>query len=291
VKKDNAPACKCSVCGYALQPFHPEEPLGWERCSRKLCGHIQREPAVDDGASPEAPLFTDMAPAPASASLWGKLRETFDSGSQSDAKDREFWERLYLPETPGNLLELGAGDPSRIMKAIELGWKAEAWHLSAKALQEWQDKELNLKLGEPDWNSYTPESFDAVVIRWALEQSADPIALLKNAWRILKPSGRLVIIAWNSRSLGYELYEARWMPLSIPQHRQIYSPGSLRRSMALAEIRVKFALFASFAGQLPQATSAQPQPEVETLRRKALKQLREDPLCGEALVLVCEKQK
>lgn len=290
MKKDNTPAHKCSVCGYALQPFHPEELLSWQRCSRKLCGHIQREPATA-GVNSEAPLFTDMAPAPALASLWEKLRETFDSGSQSDSKDRELWERLYLPETPGNLLELGAGDPSRIMKATELGWNAEAWHLSSKALQEWQNKGLKLKSGEPDWNSFLPESFDAVVIRWALEQSHDPIALLRNAWRILKPSGRLVIIAWNSHSLGYELYGTRWLPLSIPQHRQIYSPGSLRRSMALAEIGIKFALFTSFAGQLPQSLPAQPQSEVEALRQKALKQLREDSLCGEALVLVCEKQK
>ena len=290
MKKDNATAHKCSVCGYALQPFHPEEPLSWQRCSRKLCGHIQREPAPA-GTNSESPLFTDMAPAPAPASLWEKLRDTFDSASQSDSKDRELWDRLYLPETPGTLLELGSGDPARIMKATALGWTAESWHLSSRAPQQWQDKGLKLKSGEPDWNSCSPESFDAVVIRWALEQSADPIALLRNAWRILKPSGRLVIIAWNSHSLGNELYGARWMPLSIGQHRQLYSPGSLRRSVALAEIGVKFVLFTSFAGQLPQSLPAQPQSEMDTLRQKALKQLREDPLCGEALVLISEKQK
>lgn len=232
-----------------------------------------------------------MAPAPAPASLWGKLRDTFDSASQSDSKDRELWDRLYLPATPGTLLELGAGDPSRVMKVTALGWKAESWHLSSEALQPWRDKGLKLKSGEPVWNSYSPESFDAVVIRWALEQSADPIAQLRNAWKILKPSGRLVVIAWNSHSLGNELYGARWMPLSISQHRRLYSPGSLRRTAALAEIGIKFVLFTSFAGQLPQSHPAQPQSEMDALRQKALKQLREDPLCGEALVLVSEKQK
>ncbi|MDI9401053.1 MAG: methyltransferase domain-containing protein [Verrucomicrobiota bacterium] len=288
MKQDNPPAQKCSVCGYALQPLHPEAPGQWQRCSRKLCGHIQREPIATD--SSDSPLFTDVAPAPAANSLWGKIRGSFENKTQSASKDRELWERLYLPETPGKLLELGAGDPSAILNLTRLGWQQiEAWHLCPQAPQEWQEKGVSLKSGEPDLSSYPAESFDAVVLRWALEQSPEPLTLLKNAWRLLKPSGRFVLIAWNSNSLGCELFAAQWLPFTIAPHRRLYSPGSLRQSLALAKVQRKFALFTSFAGQLPQSQPPQPETETEALRQKALKQLEQDPLCGEALVLVADK--
>jgi glycolate oxidase iron-sulfur subunit len=72
VKKDNAPVHKCSVCGYAFQPFHSEESLSWQRCSRKLC--------VISKENPPRPIQTLNLP---SSPIWRRHLLRLLSGKNS----------------------------------------------------------------------------------------------------------------------------------------------------------------------------------------------------------------
>lgn len=288
MKKNSSPSSHCPLCGYAQLPLCADAGVQeeWVRCSRKLCGHIQRSRQIPSEYA--APVFLDYDPAP--TSLWQRLKGTFESSLAFDAKDREHWEGLYLPDQPGHLLDIGAGDLRWVEKATTHGWTTESVHSNLLSVKSWQPKGLTITYGTPQWDSYPMDAFDAVLLRWALEQYSDPVDFLKKAWRVLKPGGRLVIIAWNSSSLGRELYGNKWLPLCIPQHFHIFSPGSLHKCFRLAGINEKFVFFSSFAGQLPQAFQVDPSTEDQgELRKKASKLLKETPLCGEALVLACNK--
>lgn len=238
-------------------------------------------------SAPSIPVFTDYNPPV--LSFWDKLKEPFDSELSAKNKARENWEKLFLPNNPGRLLDIGAGDLRWSKKAMDQGWTVESIHSNPTICEEWRKRNLNIQSGKPQWEDYSDETFDAVVVRWVLEAEKTPSALIENAWRVLKPNGRLILIAWNNSSYGYELYTEQWLPLCIGQYQHIFSPGSLRQCAIQAGVNKKIILFSSVAGQLPQSNPPAPETDLNELRKKALRLFSEEPLSGEALILIGTK--
>ncbi|MBQ7589572.1 MAG: methyltransferase domain-containing protein [Verrucomicrobia bacterium] len=288
VKRNNTPFSKCPLCGYALQPLHSEESKNYFHCSRKICGHIVLKQKEQDRNREAFSDFPDYRQS--STSLWDKIKDSFWNATE-ESKTRKFWEELFLPETPGTLLEIGYGDLSWVLQACQRGWITESIHPNPASAEEYENKGIRVQQGIPEWSNYTDESFDAVVIRWALEEIDNPVFYLNQAWKKLKQGGRLVLIAWNENSLGHELYGSKWLPLHVPQYRQIFSMGSLHRCVSSAGIHEKLTLFSTSTGQLPQAFPIEPFHSQNDMEKTVQKRLKEAPLSGEALVLICQKTK
>jgi 2-polyprenyl-3-methyl-5-hydroxy-6-metoxy-1,4-benzoquinol methylase len=70
-----------------------------------------------------------------------------------------------------------------------------------------------------------------------IEHVHDPVALMAECARILKPGGSLVIVTPNIESYGHRVFGAFWRGLEPPRHLHIFSLSALTRCAERAGFR------------------------------------------------------
>jgi 2-polyprenyl-3-methyl-5-hydroxy-6-metoxy-1,4-benzoquinol methylase len=83
------------------------------------------------------------------------------------------------------------------------------------------------------------ECFDAVTMSHVIEHVPNPIELLKECSRLLKPGGKLVIITPNIESLGRLIFQSSWALLDPPRHVFLFSLSTLETCVQKAGFRVE----------------------------------------------------
>jgi predicted SAM-dependent methyltransferase len=86
--------------------------------------------------------------------------------------------------------------------------------------------------------AFPDASFDAVSMFHVLEHTPQPIEVLRECRRILKPGGELVIGVPNFDSLVFALVGKGWVGLQLPSHVQHFTPNSLRDAAVRAGLTV-----------------------------------------------------
>ncbi len=81
---------------------------------------------------------------------------------------------------------------------------------------------------------FDAESFDVVTMYETLEHVYHPKAALEEAFRILKPGGRLVVEVPDFNSPLRKLFQRFWFAMMVPTHLHHFTEGSLRRVVAAA---------------------------------------------------------
>jgi SAM-dependent methyltransferase len=94
---------------------------------------------------------------------------------------------------------------------------------------------------------FPEEYFEAVVARSYLEHEANPLGVLKETHRVLKPGGIVVVKVPNYSSLNRRVMGRRWCGFRYPDHLNYFTPRSLRR---LAE-NCGFTFNSSLMNKLP----------------------------------------
>jgi SAM-dependent methyltransferase len=62
-----------------------------------------------------------------------------------------------------------------------------------------------------------------------IEHLHDPLTMLLECRRVLKPGGTLVIATPNSASLGHRTFKSDWVSLDPPRHLVLFDPPTMRR--------------------------------------------------------------
>lgn len=71
-----------------------------------------------------------------------------------------------------------------------------------------------------------------------IEHVHDPVGLLKECLRVLKPGGSLVAITPNVESLGHKVFRESWRGLEPPRHLQLFSLRTLRTCTERAGLQI-----------------------------------------------------
>lgn len=129
---------------------------------------------------------------------------------------------------PGRLLELGCGDGKRLLFLREMGWQVEGQEVDPDLIKSLR-RDLDVKIHEGDLLqlSLDADCYDAVIMNHVIEHLYEPLSVLRECWRILKPGGRLVAVTPNALSLGHLLYRKSWRGLEPPRHINVFNPRSL----------------------------------------------------------------
>lgn len=167
-------------------------------------------------------------------SVWEKLLGMliyFHPGRRADID----FSVMYLPaQIQGRLLDIGCGDGRMLRLMQELGWYVEGVDFDPVAVENAKNKGLKVRLGTLENQIYPDNHFDVITMSHLIEHVCDPLRLLLECYRILKPGGRLVVVTPNNGSWGHRIFRESWLHLDPPRHLYIFSLPSLRNIITKA---------------------------------------------------------
>src|SRR2546425_1880561 len=128
----------------------------------------------------------------------------------------------------GRLLDVGCGNGQFLAKMRDFGWEVVGIEPDGKAVKVARERfGLYVYENTPEETSFTSNEFEAVTLNHVIEHLWDPVNVLRECRRVLKPGGKLVAITPNIECLGYRLFQVAWRGLEVPRHLYLFSPRAL----------------------------------------------------------------
>ena len=147
---------------------------------------------------------------------------------------------MFLGEGPrGNrLLDVGCGKGDLLARLIRRGWNGEGLEVDAEAAQSARAQQgLEVHEGEMENHRFPDHSFDAITMNHVIEHVHDPISLIQECLRVLKPGGRMVLATPNIRSLVYGRFGRNCSLLDPPRHLHLFTKRNLKECAVRAGFR------------------------------------------------------
>ena len=140
----------------------------------------------------------------------------------------------------GTLLDVGCGNGRFLLLMRKAGWEVrgvEPDPVAAGIAQ--QENGIHVTVRALDDAELPDESFDAVTLNHVIEHVHDPVRLLSQCRRVLKPHGKVVIVTPNIESRGHETFGSCWRGLEPPRHLHLFSLRALRLCCERAGLRIQ----------------------------------------------------
>jgi SAM-dependent methyltransferase len=193
------------------------------RCN--TCGLVRSDPVADEV------LLADLYKV-----------STFEYGEEVAALQATYGRALGWLEARSQrceaLLEIGCGNGFFLQQALRQGWQevrgvepsADAVAKAPPAVHGMIEQDVMRR------GLFTPESFDAVCLFQVLDHISNPIELLEECIRVLRPGGHILALnhnvsAWSARLLGER------SPIVDIEHTYLYSPATMRTLFAKVGFR------------------------------------------------------
>lgn len=245
------PCPRCLVCGREGAPLHEgltdylaATPGTWRmvRCTDPGCGLLWLDPK---------PLEADLIKAYAAYHTHGRSRSrdlghlwlsAVNQGCKLASRLLEFGSALGRQRRalhtmfvgngkPGRLLEVGCGSGRFLNRMRDAGWTVQGIDFDPGAAAHVERKYgIHVSVGSLADMHFPDAAYDVVAMSQVIEHVHDPLALLKQCHRVLRPGGRLVITTPNALSLAHRLYGRCWRGLEPPRHLHVFTPTALERS-------------------------------------------------------------
>lgn len=140
----------------------------------------------------------------------------------------------------GKILDVGCGLGFALAAYRERGWTpfgVEPSPVAARYAREVLG--LSVHQGELVDARFPSGSVDVVLFRHSLEHVPFPLVELREAHRVLKASGTLVIMLPNAASLDARLFGRWWVAWDLPRHLYHFTPRTAAAMLAKAGFRVQ----------------------------------------------------
>lgn len=140
----------------------------------------------------------------------------------------------------GRLLDVGCGNGIFLDQMKQLGWEVVGVEpdegAASVAVQKFG---LEVFQGSLEEAKFPNGHFNAITLNHVLEHVLDPIELLKECRRVLRPGGKLVVATPNIRSLGVYVFGEYWRGLEVPRHLFLFSTRALGACAKAAELNIQ----------------------------------------------------
>jgi 2-polyprenyl-3-methyl-5-hydroxy-6-metoxy-1,4-benzoquinol methylase len=139
---------------------------------------------------------------------------------------------------PGDLLDVGSGDGAFMFRAQRRGWRVVGVEVNEAAVASARRAGLQVVLGDLASAEFTPSSFDVVRAWHVLEHVPDPVGLLKEMARLVRPEGVVIVGVPDFGSAARRMLGARWSGLQPQFHLHHFERRTLRQAFANAGLDV-----------------------------------------------------
>ncbi len=135
----------------------------------------------------------------------------------------------FAPHRKSNrLLDVGCGAGSLLEAARRAGWDAEGTEVSRPAVEHVRAEGFKVFHGELAEANYPEGHFDVVTASEIIEHVPEPLPMLKEIARILRPGGLFWATTPHGRGLSARVLGIRWSTVSPPEHLQLFTLGGVR---------------------------------------------------------------
>lgn len=236
------PRPTCPMCGDAGMVWHAALDDGpaifqgawsFRRCQRRACGHGWLDPAPTRASIARTyegyGLHAAPAPvAPAPRRGWTGRAFGLFLGVTGTQRRRRRLETYNLGPGQGRLLEVGCGNGARLAALRSLGYEVEGQEVARLGAATASRHGVPVHTGDLASLGLPSARFDLVVMNHVLEHVHDPVGLLAECFRLLRPGGRFVSVQPNGASAAHRRYGRDWVGLDPPRHLHLFSPASVR---------------------------------------------------------------
>jgi 2-polyprenyl-3-methyl-5-hydroxy-6-metoxy-1,4-benzoquinol methylase len=213
---------------------------------------------------------------------------------------------LFLGDpAPGlRLLDVGCGSGDFLARMRRRGLSVEGVDVDGAALDHARKKHgLTVHQGRLEDIRFPGDAFDIVTLQHVIEHVHEPVSLLRECWRILKPGGRLSVATPNLDGVGHRRFGRNWRGLEPPRHLHLFTRKPLEECAAGAGIR-SFEIFGvpcigdgifRASLELEELATGRKRPEISRWMEVSLLNIREFRLArenaevGEEVVLLARK--
>ncbi|MEZ4743978.1 MAG: class I SAM-dependent methyltransferase [Bdellovibrionota bacterium] len=121
----------------------------------------------------------------------------------------------------GRLLEIGCGRGVFTQAMVQDCWNVYSLDYSKHSLERAQEriakigKEVSFTLAQPEQLPFQDEAFEAITCINCLEFADNPLASLREAYRVLKPGGKGVVVVFRA----YSFWSFRWVAQALRKDR------------------------------------------------------------------------
>jgi SAM-dependent methyltransferase len=321
----SAPSPTCIACGSAGVPLYDGltdylagTPGSWRmvRCARQSCGMLWLDPKPraaelikayasyhTHGRGSRDAAALGLSALNAACKLASRLLEL---GSGLGRQRRQLRTMFLGKGVPGRLLEVGCGKGRFLDRMRRAGWQVQGTDFDPAVAQRVRDRYgLRIDVGDLAALHYPADQFDAVAMSQVIEHVHDPLALLEECRRVLRPGGRLVLSTPNAAGLAHRRDGRYWRGLEPPRHLHVFTPEALAACALACGFKVELlrTLSAESAGIYradDEIRKAQGGGDGDAaafslmrswlLRQSEYRQSRHDPTAGQDIFLIATKQ-
>ena len=210
---------------------------------------------------------------------------------------------LHFPGTGARLMDIGCGNGSFLWQMRALGW--DVCGIEPDPQSATQARAAGLEVRAELWPQPPGREphFDAITMFHVIEHVHNPVQMLGDCWKLLKPGGQIMIATPNYGASGREYFGGDWRGLEIPRHLVLFTEKSLWDAMERSGFRVArparpslnakamFRLSAKLRRDRQEADGSTALPELSALQRawlafKADASTKKDPRHTEELILL-----
>jgi SAM-dependent methyltransferase len=146
----------------------------------------------------------------------------------------------FLPRIPSGrsqrVIDIGCSNGSWLAQARSAGWQVAGVEPDPVSRGQARDRGIEVRKSVADWLG-EPETFDCVTINHVIEHVHDPLALLRDAYALLRPGGLLYVDTPNIDAWGHSIYGRDWLALDPPRHLILFNRDSLTSAVSQSGFR------------------------------------------------------
>ena len=136
---------------------------------------------------------------------------------------------MWLPAAArGRVLDVGCGNGGFLARMRGLGWETYGVEPDPAAVDAAQRLfDLDVTCATLDEADFPNDRFDVVTLNHVIEHVADPVGLLLECLRVLRPNGQLIVVTPNVESWGRRYFGPSWRGWEVPRHFFLFNVRTL----------------------------------------------------------------